>query len=238
MGYLLMALLGLGLAPLCLWVLNKMPDRAFCDYDETPGAECASPRFFPGRHGIPLGLFLALCGALLFGRYGWHPVLVPLLLLTACLGMIALSDLKFAIIPDELLIFGGICGFFVALHNAIGSQLLWGWILPFLGAPLGAGLVLLLNLLGRLLYKRDAVGMGDLKLLAVCGLALGPGGIVIGGLLGVLSAGVVFAILMLTKKMKPDQYYPFGPWLVLGTMLTLCFRSGIYRLVAWYLSLL
>ena len=238
MGYALFALLGLGMTTLCLWVLNKMPDRAFCDYDETPGAECASPRFFPGRHGIPLGIFLALCGALLFGRYGWQPVLIPLLLLIACLGMIALSDLKFTIIPDELLIAGGVAAFFVALHDALGSQLLWGWILPFLGAPLGAGMVLLLNLLGRLLYKRDAVGMGDLKLLAVCGLALGAGGIVMGALLGVLLAGVVFAILMLSKKMQPDQYYPFGPYLVLGTALTLCFRPLLDGLVAWYLSLL
>ena len=238
MGYLLFALAGAGLDPLCLLLLNRLPDKAFCDYDETPGEIHASPRFFPRWHGVSLGIFLAVCSALLFGRYGWHPVMLPLCLLAGCLGMVALSDLKFAIIPDELLILGGICAFFVALSDAIGSQMVLGWVLPFLGAPIGAGLVLLLNLLGRLFYKRDAVGMGDLKLLAVCGLAVGAGGIVIAGLLGVLLAGAAFGGLMLLKKMKPDQYYPFGPWLVLGTLLTLCFRPFFDRVVAWYLSLL
>ena len=165
--------------------------------------------------------------------------------------MISLSDLRFSIIPDELLIGAGLCTGLAAVLDFIARPSLQAALFYLLGALLGAALIFVLNLLGRLIYGeegqsvldrllhgKDALGMGDLKLLAVCGLACGHTGILIAALIGIFSAGIFFAVAMALKKMKADQFYPLGPFLVLGVCLTLCFRPYIDAVITWYLSLL
>jgi leader peptidase (prepilin peptidase)/N-methyltransferase len=112
-----------------------------------------------------------------------------------------------------------------------------GWLSPLLGALAGGGMVLALNLVGHLFYKRDALGMGDVKLLAVCGLACGLSGIVYAAFLTLFVAGTSFIILMSLKKLSHDEYHPLGPYIVLAVTLVLCFRPMLDAAVQWYLSL-
>jgi len=69
-------------------------------------------------------------------------------------------------------------------------------------------------------------------------MACGPADILISALLGIFCAGIFFAVALALKRMKSDQFYPLGPFLVLGVCLTLCFRPYIDAAIAWYLSLL
>ena len=231
-------LAGILLASLGLWVLNKMPARCFCDYDEQPGPEHQAPRVFMRKQGWPASLFLCITAVLLFLRFGAGIESAALVLFCVVLSMISLADTRFSIIPDELLIVGGVLAVVSAIPAALTQNSLMGWLSPLLGAALGAGIVLALNGIARLFYKRDALGMGDVKLLAVCGLACGLSGVVYAAVLTLFLAGGSFVLLMALKKLSSDEYHPLGPYIVLATVLTLCFCPVLDNLVQWYLSLL
>ena len=226
------------LAPMGLWVLNKMPARCFCDYDEQPGPEHQAPRVFMKKQGWPAGLFLCITAVLLFLRFGAGLESAALVLFCAVLIMISLADTRFSIIPDELLIAGGVLAVISAIPAALTQNSLMGWLSLLLGGALGAGMVLALNMIARLFYKRDALGMGDVKLLAVCGLACGLTGVLYVAVLTLFVAGGSFILLMALKKLSPDEYHPLGPYIVLATVLMLCFRPVLDNVVQWYLSLL
>ena len=243
--------LGLLSTPVMVTILNRMPDRAFCDYGETPEERHHAPRVTYHKQGWAAGLFMAVVFALLFVRFGFTLTWLFLCLHCVALTMISLSDLRFSIIPDELLIGAGVFADGAAVVRFAATPTLQTALSILFGALIGAGMIFILNLLGRLIYGdeeqgllerllhgRDALGMGDLKLLAVCGIACGHSGILIAALLGIFCAGIFFAVAMALKRMKADQFYPLGPFLVLGVCLTLCFRQYIDAAVAWYLSLL
>jgi leader peptidase (prepilin peptidase)/N-methyltransferase len=233
----LFSLLGIGCAWLMIFILNKMPAKCFCDYDETPDERHNPPR--AGKWGIfTCAAVLAIVFPVLLNRMGVGLESVFACLFCAVILMIALSDLRFCIIPDELIIAG--CLFAtVSVFPGILSGSDWATRLaPVLGAAVGAGVIFAINLLGRILYKKDALGMGDLKLMAVCGILCGPTGIAIALLIGVFAAGIFFAAGMIAKKVQSESYLPLGPFLVFGTVFTLALRPMIDAFLAWYISLI
>ncbi|MBR4991984.1 MAG: prepilin peptidase, partial [Clostridia bacterium] len=197
-----------------------------------------APRVFMKKQGWPTGLFLCITAVLLFLRFGAGVESAALVLFCALLTMISLADTRFSIIPDELLIAGGVLAVISAIPAALTQNSLMGWLSLLLGGALGAGMVLALNMIARLFYKRDALGMGDVKLLAVCGLACGLTGVLYVAVLTLFVAGGSFILLMALKKLSPDEYHPLGPYIVLATVLMLCFRPVLDNVVQWYLSLL
>lgn len=218
-------------------ILNSMPAKCFCDYDETPDERHNPPRISK-KQRLVSSLLLGVMFAMVYGRFGFSVRCVALCLFCLVLVMIALSDLRFSIIPDELLIAGCLLAMVSGVSEILGGNGLFEKLSPALGGILGALIILGINLLGRLLYKKDALGMGDLKLMAVCGIACGTTGVLIAMLIGVLSAGIFFAVGMALKKVSSEEYLPLGPFLVLGTAVTICFRPAVDALLAWYVSLL
>lgn len=233
----LYALSGAAIAVLSVFLLNKMPAKCFCDYDESPGEQHAAPR--AGKWSLLIcAAILATVFPVLLNQQGLRLGSVFSCLVCAVLLMIALSDLRFCIIPDELIIVG--CLFAtVSVFPAILTGHEWSARLaPVLGAAVGAGIIYVINLLGRILYKKEALGMGDLKLMVVCGIISGPVGTVIAMLISILAASILFAAGIAAKKIQSESYLPLGPFLVFGTIFTLAFRPMIDAFLAWYISLI
>ncbi len=136
-----------------------------------------------------------------------------------------LIDLDFKRIPN-ILTYGGI---------AVGLLLsgLTGFI-PFeyslLGALIGGIVLLVVRVLGGLVFKREAIGLGDVKLLSSIGAFLGPIGAVaslfMGSLLGTLMVPVF------KREGDTKDGIPFGPFLTLGAMSFLYFSKDIVRLIS------
>ena len=99
------AALGAVCGVLALLILNRMPAKCFCDYDEIPDERHIPPR--AGKwHGIICTAVLAAVFALIVDRFGVTVSGLALCFFSTVLAMIALSDMKFCIIPDELIIAG------------------------------------------------------------------------------------------------------------------------------------
>ena len=96
-----------------------------------------------------------------------------------------------------------------------------------LGAAAGGGSIWMVGVLGKLLFRKDAMGFGDVKYMAMLGSVLGWQGVLLTFVLACL-AGSVFGIgkYVAVRRMG---YVPFGPFLSFGA-LTMLFWSDLVNM--------
>ncbi len=100
----------------------------------------------------------------------------------------------------------------------------------------GGGLAfLLIYLLAILIYKKEGMGFGDVKLCAVCGLFLGWQKLILAIIVATVSASVILLAVKSLMKKERDAEYPFGPFIAFGVAVALFFGEW---LITWYTSLL
>jgi leader peptidase (prepilin peptidase) / N-methyltransferase len=155
-------------------------------------------------------------------RYGleWQALSVAVFF-TILLG-IALTDARTYIIPDEFSIGGLVVGLLLALTPGgitIGSALA--------GAALGFGLLWAVGILGEWVFKKPAMGGGDIKMMAMVGAFLGPVGVLLTVFLGALVGTLVFGPI----SIRTGKLVPFGIFLALGAGITEAWGG---QLVDWY----
>lgn len=90
-----------------------------------------------------------------------------------------------------------------------------------LGMVTGAGIFLIITLLGGLIAGKEAMGFGDVKLMGALGFYFGFSGIIIISLIAFLIGAIVSIILLATKIKKTDEYIPFGPFIVIAALIVL-----------------
>jgi leader peptidase (prepilin peptidase)/N-methyltransferase len=93
-----------------------------------------------------------------------------------------------------------------------------------LGAVAGGGSIWLVGVLGKLVFRKDAMGFGDVKYMAMIGSVLGWRGVLLTFVLACLT-GSIFGIGKYAAVRRMG-YVPFGPFLSLGA-LTMLFWSGL-----------
>ena len=126
-------------------------------------------------------------------------------------------DLKHRIIPDVLTFPGIILGFLLSF--LVRSPSVWN---SLLGILVGGGMFYLSAILGELLFKKESMGGGDIKLAMMLGAFLGWQNIILvlllSALLGSLIGGVA---LFISKDVKETRTIPFGPFLALGAIIAM-----------------
>lgn len=145
--------------------------------------------------------------------------LIKFMILTPMLISAFIIDYKFQIIPNRLNLtmfeIGLVITFLYGLSDvAIAINML-------LGMVVGAGIFLLITLIGGIAYGKEAMGFGDVKLMGALGLYFGLSNIIIITLLSFLIGAVLSIVLLATKIKKMDEYIPFGPFIVLGTFISI-----------------
>jgi leader peptidase (prepilin peptidase) / N-methyltransferase len=174
----------------------------------------------------------ASCGFLFAAvavRFGASWELPAYLVLTAALLSISLIDLEHFIVPDRIT--GPLTVSALALLGVAAAADGNGWRYgrTLLGGVAFFAFLLVLNIL----YPKG-MGMGDVKLAFSLGLYLGWlgwGQVFLGGFLAFLLGAVVGLGLIATKIKSRKDVVPFGPFLALGTMLTIFLGEPILR---WY----
>ena len=99
--------------------------------------------------------------------------------------------------------------------------------LPYLiGAAAGLLFFLAIKLIGRLVLKKECLGGGDVILMGIAGLLLGPLSLLLSVIVGSFAGTVIESILLLAKK-KDRGPIAFGPYLVFGILFALLFGRAI-----------
>jgi leader peptidase (prepilin peptidase) / N-methyltransferase len=162
----------------------------------------------------------------------------PLFWLVVGMVMLAIfmTDLLYMVIPFSLnlLLFSLVLFYRVAL---VGFGIMQPLDL-FWAVVSGAALCLLfvlLQLATKMIKKVDGFGLGDIYLVPSLGLLLGWPKIVPGMLFAFVFGALVGLILLFSGKKRLNQYLPFGPFLISGTVFALLWGGAVW---SWYVGLL
>lgn len=189
-----------------VYVFNKIPASWLCDYDQEPSAELKDP-YIQRVKGFPWKLVFSgffTAGLINTVMYDWRFAAATLVFCWALL-LIAIADHKYGIIPDQFVILAAVSAMgFIAFHDQFWQSAA--------GAGLGAGIMLLVSLVGRLLFRKESLGFGDVKLFGAIGLALGVKGVLTVMVMASISSSLIFSVLLIKKKIKVTDFKPLGPY--------------------------
>ncbi|MFC1498163.1 prepilin peptidase, partial [Verrucomicrobiota bacterium] len=152
--------------------------------------------------------------------YDWK--LVPIYWLVIS-GLIlgTFVDFEHLIIPDRVTIGGIIAGLiFSALVPSLHGEttmllsLLWAVV----GAVTGFGALWIIAILGKLIFKKDAMGFGDVKLLGAIGAFLGVKAIAFTFIVSSLTGSVAGICMIILGQKKMQSRIPYGPYIALAAV--------------------
>lgn len=148
--------------------------------------------------------------------------LFAIYIFVAC-GLIVASciDLDYFIIPDRFTLGGCVAGFGVSmLYPQLHDQAtLWnGFVESLRGAFVGGLILWLIAKLGTWAFKREAMGLGDVKLLAAIGAFFGPWGAVFVLAISSLIGSLIGLIIIFQRRRAVGMRMPYGPFIALAAL--------------------
>ena len=171
-------------------------------------------------------LITALLSLLLFLKFGLTLIFLTFFIFTAVLIVIAFIDLDHQIIPDVLTI-PGIPVFFLLAVFVVKVP----WLEALIGLLIGGGVLFAIAFVYELLTKREGMGGGDIKLLAMVGGFLGWKSLIFILLFSSFSGVIVGITAMIIKKQDTKYAVPFGPFLSAAAVAYLFWGDTFMRLL-------
>lgn len=148
-------------------------------------------------------------------------------------------DIDFMIIPDRITIGGIAIGLIVSTvyPQLFHQDIFWkGFLESFISVLISGGVLYGIAVAGSIIFRKEAMGMGDVKLLGMMGSFLGwqraVGSIFVASFIGAI-VGVIIHIFFRKEKLR-EVKIPFGPYLSLGSVILLFWGEDLLR---WYLGL-
>lgn len=234
----------------CIWRLPReeqvVRGRSHCPacgavirwYDNIPvlsflrlGGRCRACRGRISWRYPAVEVLTALALAAIVGRWGVTGPGVTYAVLCCALIVVSFIDAAEQIIPDVITLPGLALGIaasaaWPALHGTAGRMA--AVQASVVGALVGGGAIYLMGLVGGWLFKKEAMGLGDVKLMAMLGALLGGPRILFTFLLAPIFGSLVGLPLRWRYRM---ELIPYGPFLSLAAVLALWWGDAI---IGWY----
>jgi len=172
-------------------------------------------------------LITALLALLLFMKFGLTLNLLIFFIFTAVLIVITFIDLDHQIIPDVITL-PGIPLFFLAAVFLVKEVT---WRDALLGLLIGGGMLFVIALVYELITKREGMGGGDIKLLAMIGGFLGWKSLMFILLFSSFSGAIIGITAMIINKQDMKYAVPFGPFLSAAAVAYLFWGDAFMRLL-------
>jgi leader peptidase (prepilin peptidase)/N-methyltransferase len=181
----------------------------------------------------------ALFLLLVYYQFGFSVSFIGYSIFSVLLILIFFIDLHHLIIPDLLTVPGiGLGVLFTWLAGRAPAAIGRPWLAEglresLIGAVVGASILLLAAYLGKLAYKKDVMGGGDVNLAAMVGAFLGWKFLLLTLFISFLSGSVAGLILVGARRKTMASQIPFGPFIAGSALFVLIHGEG---LLAFYLS--
>lgn len=173
---------------------------------------------YPIGECVTAGLF-----AFSFMRIGFQLELLVALIFISMLMIILISDIKYMLIPDQILLF--FLPLFITLRFFNPLEFWWS---PILGAILPFIMIAVIIFLSQ-----GGMGAGDMKLFGVIGIVLGLKKVLLAFLLSCVIGAVIGMILFYCKKVSLRQPLPFGPFIIVASFISYYYGD---IMITWYFS--
>ncbi len=228
--YLVAAIVGLFVGQMVDWANKRLPE-----YKKVISLDIVKEYKKSFKPNYILMLLTSIIYITLIYNYGIQETLVAnldlikFMILTPLLLSAFVIDYRLQIIPNRLNLtifeIGILFAFVYGLSDvAITLNML-------LGMVAGAGIFLLITLVGGLVYGKEAMGFGDVKLMGALGLYFGLSNIIIITLVSFLIGAILSIILLATKLKKTNEYIPFGPFIVIATFISIYIPFETIKLI-------
>lgn len=157
---------------------------------------------------IVCGLSFVLC----YISFGLSLELIVALTFTSMLIIVVLSDYYYMIIEDSVLIvFGLLLLLEIFLINGLDV-----FLLSIKNGLISFGIMFLLKIFGDLLFGKESMGGGDIKLMLIIGIMIGWDMSIITIF---LSAILAFPVSLIILNSKKNHEIPYGPFLSLAALI-------------------
>lgn len=203
-----------------VYFFNKIPAGWLCDYGKEPSEELKNPytqriKSYPWKFIFTI-FFIIIGIKLVIDDYRFAIAAIAAIWL---LLQTSIADIKYRIVPDQHVILLAVTAFgFIAYHGS--------WLDCLYGGLIGFGVMTFVAVLGKLIYKKDSLGGGDIKLFASLGLIAGLNGIFAIFILTTLLSAGHFSYLMISKKIKRTDTLPMVPYISIAATIYLVFLWG------------
>ena len=177
-----------------------------------------SPRYFF------VELVTAISWVFLWQRFGFTGHWTAGIILFSLLIALTVTDLETGFLPDLLTFPGMFAGLVLStLIPSLQGRVFWyeGFKDSLVGLLAGGLILLTIGLLGNAIYKKDTMGGGDIKLLAMLGAFLGVKKIT---LVFFLSPFFALPIALYVKFIQKEETIPYGPYIAIAG--AICFLYG------------
>ncbi len=141
-------------------------------------------------------------------------------------------DFEHMIIPDRVTIGGMISGILIStlfpvLHNQ--AAFYGGLGSSFIGALVGFGILWLIAILGKLVFRKDAMGFGDVKLMGAVGAYLGWIAVLFTLMISSFLGAIVGISLVAAGKREMQSRIPYGPYIALAALVWILWGPTIWN---------
>ena len=138
---------------------------------------------------------------------------------------VAFIDLEHMFIPDRFQVLLLLCGV-AALVLSFWFEVPFTWVERLIGFAMGGGIFAAIYFIFLWVRKVEGMGIGDIKLMAVLGLLLGPWQLLITSLIASVSGAVILLILQ-RRQGESGKEYPFAPFIAAGAVIAILFGQQI-----------
>lgn len=162
---------------------------------------------------------------------GPGPQLIPGWIFASVVIAVVFTDLDHMIIPDKLVAAALVAavlgeGLLVAAGRAPllsvtvpGTSLALPRVLA--GGLVGLGAFVFIRAFSQLLFRREGMGLGDVKLAGAIGAMLGPALALVSFGLAILAGAMLGVLLLVARLRRRMEYLPFGPFLAVAALVAL-----------------
>ena len=180
---------------------------------------------YPMVEMINILLFL-----IIYFLFGISLTTILLMILSLSFLITFFIDLKHFIIPNSLTFSMMILGFIKSFDPNLNS-IFPNYINSLIGGLFGYGIIFSIIFFYKQIRKKEGMGLGDAKLLAVIGFWFGWIAIPF-----VLFLSSIFALVsvipdLIKKNKKMTSQIPFGPYIILATIFYLVFRNNFISII-------
>ncbi len=162
--------------------------------------------------------------ALSYSLIGLNLEIIMALLLVSMLMIILVSDITYMLIPNRVLLFFLPLFIFIRIVQPLDP-----WWSSIFGGIIGITLLAII-----IIVSRGGMGAGDMKLFGILGIILGIDKVLLAFFLSCMIGAIIGMLLLLFRVIKRKQPVPFGPYIVVATLITYFYGE---LLVNWYFNL-
>ena len=162
-------------------------------------------------------LLVGILCAFAYKSYGNQPESLMYMILIIILIFLACFDLKYMLLPTKVIYLGVIAGALCRIWQTMVTREYYFIINGILAAIIGYGIFYVIFYGSQWILKKEGLGFGDVRLMALIGMFIGLEHLAIMLIISSLLAALVGSILFLLKG--KSEVFPFGPFLCIGAII-------------------